>query len=802
VTVTVAAGSPVEIDFTEAVVSSAVKICKTSAAFKNTQFSFTVNGQPATASSSGTAGVPGECSRAFAFDPGTILTVTESVPPNEQVTNVAASNVRILSQSLTTPPTSTKNGTYTVSIKVKTGANVLTFNNEPQSPSQRGLIEVCKSSGGDPYVQALTSPLDFTVTDGSHVAKPIKVYVDQCSGPIDVAAGNVDIHEVIPDGQQVTSIVAGGSGQLGSNNLNNGDATVVVPIAAAGEATVTFTDTQQLAQLKVCKYLTSSSGALDGTQFTFTVTDPSIPSSLPGSLARPITVKVTAQAGSIGSCKIVSYGGIQVGFPIGSTATATESLAGFGKFVTSDSTSASTVIVGGQINMVSVTNQALGQIEFCKHMVTADAAYAGFVFHFTYKNTNPAVVAADPRASGTAVGTPVNCSLPILVPPGNYTVSEDLSLTTTTGPNPKSVPGFQFVSSTASGPEGNRCVPQDNKANPNCGQTFVVSVPYFSGTPGNTTEVEFTNRVPRTDIKICKQIAPGSEQPTGGMSFTFNASTTVGTTTKQFGPFTVHPPYPNGPEACTGTFGNVQLFDTSGNPSTVTVTETQGNNFEVYAIDVVPGTPVAGSPDLDAGTITFNPSAGPDVVTFTNGFPRLRCFTGQTDEPGVAGGECTILPGGGSALLSTFPCPTQFQYCYAGVYMAHEPIMGEPIGAVTNLHYSYTGGPISGGSPRFSIPIDLNGDGATDQFICAPGPTFCYLFAFADSQTCDTEHSGTVNVITDATCPISLNSGPSWPNWAAFVAANPGAKVGADLVTFIIADQPYNGTISNIAFGP
>ena len=192
-----------QVHITNALVASTVKVCKVSDAFLNTQFSFTVGGNPATASTGAKAGVAGQCSQPFTYLPGTNLVLTESVPPQEQVTNVDASVAKIQSQSLTVPPTSTQYGTYTVKIKVKLGANVLTFDNEPQGPSQRGQLEICKSSGGDPYVSLQKDPFVFTVTDSSNKPVKVPVFVDQCSNAIDVAAGNVEVDEAIPDNQFV-----------------------------------------------------------------------------------------------------------------------------------------------------------------------------------------------------------------------------------------------------------------------------------------------------------------------------------------------------------------------------------------------------------------------------------------------------------------------------------------------------------------------------------------------------------------------------------------------------------------------
>ena len=261
------------------------------------------------------------------------------------------------------------------------------------------------------------------------------------------------------------------------------------------------------------------------------------------------------------------------------------------------------------------------------------------------------------------------------------------------------------------------------------------------------------------------------------------------------GTYTVNPPYP-GPAGCTDEVGNVPLFNTNGTPTTVTVTETPGATYSVQSITVNPGTPIAGSPDLSNSTITFNPALGPDIVKFTNSVPALLCFTGQTDDPnGPYGGFCEVNPGGQSADLDTLNCPAKYLACYAGVYQSVEAITGESIGAVNNLGFTWTGGPIGGGSPRFSIPLDRNGDGFQDVGAFP-------VYAFAEAATCN-DGLGHVDVIHNPNCLISFNdTGLQYPNWAAFVAAEPGDKIAGDALTFIVADQPFLGTISNVSFGP
>jgi hypothetical protein len=700
------------------IVGSTLKVCKVSQSLLNAQFSFTVQGQPATASTGSAPGVAGNCSHAFSFATGAVVTVTESVPPNEQVANVTATTGKIQSQALTTPPTATKNGVYTVTVKIRQGANALTFDNEPQPPSQRGSLEICKSSGSDPFVPLQTDPFQFVVTDSAGKPVRVPVFVNQCSGAIDVAAGNVEVDEAIPNHQFVQGISVASPGQLGPFNLNNGTAIVVVPINSAGEAQVTFTDNTFTGQLKVCKALTATSSALIGQKFKFSVTDDGLPPGTKGSPGMPITVTVTASGGS-GACSILTANGKAVGplnpalaLPEGSTATVTEDLSGYAPYVTTDNPTGTAVITTG-INAITITNQALGQLEICKDMVDADSAYTNFIFSFTYKNIDSTVT--DPRASGTVTASPGHCHPPVLVPPGTYTVKEDLSKTTTSGGAP--APGFLFDHSYANSGlfTPSRCVPPDNSATPNCGNPLTVTVPYFNDTtnPGET-QVHFVNKVPRTAIKVCKVIDPGSAgTPVASQSYTFTATQTVnGMTSPVPGAFSVSPPYPTSPgmvglfpSACTSENGSVQLFNADGSPTSVTVTESAAPNTAVSSITVNPGTPVGGSPDLAKRTITFNPAPGPDVVTFTNTFSRC------------AGPEGAI-PGGTPGTAAFF---TNSQPAIANGCAVYVDFLDGAVGSDgTYLALEFIRGPNTG----MTIEIGANGTVLTDIAMDAKGQLY------------------------------------------------------------------------------
>lgn len=118
-------------------------------------------------------------------------------------------------------------------------------------------------------------------------------------------------------------------------------------------------------------------------------------------------------------------------------------------------------------------------------------------------------------------------------------------------------------------------------------------------------------------------------------------------------------------------------------------------------------------------------------------------------------------------------------------------IYGNRLSSITQLSFSYTGTPVAG-SPRFSIPVDTNNDGYTD------------FFAFASAYYCNDGH-GHVDVIKDTTCAIYVSNDPlvSYPNWAAFAAAQPATSTVSlsDYYLFLIADDIGKWTVNSVIIG-
>ena len=191
---------------------------------------------------------------------------------------------------------------------------------------------------------------------------------------------------------------------------------------------------------------------------------------------------------------------------------------------------------------------------------------------------------------------------------------------------------------------------------------------------------------------------------------------------------------------------------------------------------------------------TAGPSAAsPSFAAAGNGNEngnKFQCFSGTTDGPqeGVTyGGTCSYV-GDGARLVTTDGDPDG---SYAGVYLQNTNLDGKKLADVNKLAFSYSGTGASGGSPRFSIPIDTDGNGTWD------------LFAFIDTMGCNdgSANVGTLDAIGDATCTVALSNGPIYANWAAFAAANPTYRIASNTVSFIVQDQPGNFLITNIQIG-
>jgi hypothetical protein len=170
----------------------------------------------------------------------------------------------------------------------------------------------------------------------------------------------------------------------------------------------------------------------------------------------------------------------------------------------------------------------------------------------------------------------------------------------------------------------------------------------------------------------------------------------------------------------------------------------------------------------------------------------MGCDSAPTDstDPSLAAGstkggwngKLTCFSDGGAACTTSATSATLTVGAgqYAGVYYKNTAVGNTPIGDVAALSFAYTGGPLAGGSPRFSIPIDETA-GATDA------PAYAFI-----SNGC------ALNVVDAMVCEVNYKA-QTHTGWAAFAAAlgNENFVLSND-VPFVIVDQPGNFVISKV----
>ncbi len=174
------------------------------------------------------------------------------------------------------------------------------------------------------------------------------------------------------------------------------------------------------------------------------------------------------------------------------------------------------------------------------------------------------------------------------------------------------------------------------------------------------------------------------------------------------------------------------------------------------------------------------------AVSTAPGKNKLQCFDGTSETAGFYGGTCTLAGKGAKGPATLDNTDGNINGSYSGVYILDASnLNGHAIGDVTQLSFSYTG-EATAGSPRFSLPVDTNGDTATD------------FYAFVGAYYCN-DGAGTVDAINDATCTIYAGA-ESFENWAAMVAAHPAWTITSDY-PFVIADDAGTWTVSGVKLG-
>ena len=203
-----------------------LKVCKLTEtpAYLGRQFSFRVNGGPLMSTEANDAFADPSsytCRILGTFQVGSVVNVHEQIPSGTEV------------QWIDTDPGenlvdfNTASGDATVLIGA--GATIVYFDDEPTPPAGTGWLEVCKFAYyGDP---AVTGSYDFTVTDQAGATHELSVLVDQCSEPIQVAAGVNEIVEHPKANIDLVDVETNPEDRLLTVNLINRSATVEVPVS-------------------------------------------------------------------------------------------------------------------------------------------------------------------------------------------------------------------------------------------------------------------------------------------------------------------------------------------------------------------------------------------------------------------------------------------------------------------------------------------------------------------------------------------------------------------------------------------
>ena len=139
---------------------------------------------------------------------------------------------------------------------------------------------------------------------------------------------------------------------------------------------------------------------------------------------------------------------------------------------------------------------------------------------------------------------------------------------------------------------------------------------------------------------------------------------------------------------------------------------------------------------------------------------KLQTFGDGTVTIGADGDSATIVLSAGQ---------------FGGVYLNSKSQSAKPLNAV---HFSFVStGDVTGGAPRFSIPIDTDGVGGTVEG-----------YAFLDAAGCGGVSGGTTPVSTSSPdCHVNF-LGADYANWATFADANPTYRIAPGAIPFIIAD--------------
>jgi hypothetical protein len=131
---------------------------------------------------------------------------------------------------------------------------------------------------------------------------------------------------------------------------------------------------------------------------------------------------------------------------------------------------------------------------------------------------------------------------------------------------------------------------------------------------------------------------------------------------------------------------------------------------------------------------------------------------------------------------------------YGGLYATK----AAPSAKLTQVVFTFkTDGDVQAGALRWSIPIDVTGDGRWDDYAS--------LDAANCGATAGTNDAKVITVVStdNPNCKVFLNSKPTmvWANWAAFAAENPAYRVAKKDIPFIITDAAGDYHVYGFQFG-
>ncbi len=454
----------------------------------------------------------------------------------------------------------------------------------PAKTKAAGAIEVCKYAGD----KQVHGTFDYTLTEGSW-STTLAVPVGSCSGDVSAPAGSVTVVETAQPPYYTSAITASPASDLVSVNLATG--TGVFKVVSGQDTTANFWNKTNDGNVKVCKTLTATSGALVGMPFEFAVTDSAVAG----------TKYVTAYATAYGAQEICTP--VNKSYPLGSTVTINEigqpnielvgtSISPASQNAGSTSTTA-VLTVGPQTGSVTAaifTDQALGWVEVCKD--AADASTGTQSFPFTVNGGPVFTVHAG------------DCSQPFQVPAGTASINEI-----------QANPNFYLENVSTEGvtdPTGSRLLSGPT--------TDPATVTVVYGGVGNETVATFTDAVYQGDFKICtSQTSPDAVLE--GLPFVYDYSYTVnGVST--LGSVTLTAPLTGA--TCSGLYGPIPVVNADGSAVDVAITaESTGDpTVNLQGVLYQGNGNVVSSPTLPSalpGTLVFGIGAGMNVATFTDG---------------------------------------------------------------------------------------------------------------------------------------------------------------------------------------